>query len=497
MYVVDFAKNLFKMKNISIIIYLVINILLYVSLLGGFTNGGMAGGALLLYAITLCIALSPVGEFFLRLQTGCRKIKRKDYLDRLMPLFEEVYAQAKAKDPTISDSVKLYMSDNLSPNAFATGRKTICVTKGFLGFTDAQIKGTLAHEFAHLAHKDTDFVLLITVGNMLMTVIFVIYRIIVNFFVLLFASALRMGFLGSFLTSFFINIILTFFMWLWTKLGLLLVMHASREQEFAADRFAAELGYGNDLCVVLDSFSVADGESKSFWVQLHSTHPSVDDRIARLQEMGADYANPYGHNIHAVNAAPENYGYSHETAPVLPPSGTGYQIPPQGSVPRQSIPAGAAALTNATYTPRPLQQPSLPQPAEQPINPEFIICWQCDSTIIQGKKFCAKCGATAEKPKELIIEEQITVFCIACGVQVDVDDSFCGECGAPVVLPEEQPVPVCKDCGSEVDIEDTFCGECGAPVAQPPEEQPPPVCGTCGNEIDEGDPFCGECGEAL
>ena len=472
MYVVDFAKNLFKMKNISIIIYLVINILLYVSLLGGFTDGGMAGVALLLYAVTLCIALSPVGEFFLRLQTGCRKIKRKDYLDRLMPLFEEVYAQAKVKDPTISDSVKLYMSDNLSPNAFATGRKTICVTKGFMGFTDAQIKGTLAHEFAHLAHKDTDFVLLISVGNMLMTVIFVIYRIIINFFVLLFASALRMGFLGSFLTSFFINIILTFFMWLWTKLGLLLVMHANREQEFAADRFAAELGYGDDLCVVLDSFGTAEGESKSFWVQLHSTHPSVDDRIARLQEMGASYTNPYGHSIHAVNAAPGNYGY------------------------RQSVPAGAAALTNASYTPRPVQPPPVPQPIEQQIEPEFINCWQCDNMIIQGKKFCVKCGATAEKPEELIVEEQITVLCIVCNTQVDIDDAFCGECGAPVVLPKEQPAPVCNACGSEIDITDTFCGECGANVAQPPEEQPIPVCSACGNELDEGDPFCGECGEA-
>jgi heat shock protein HtpX len=288
MYIVDFVQRLFRKNNIGIIIYLVINTLLYVALFGGFSNPSMALMAILLYLITLFIALSPIGETLMRWQTGCHRIKRQEYLARLMPLFNEVYAQACAKDQTISHNVQLYMSNNKSPNAFATGRKTICITKGFLNYSDAQIKGTLAHEFAHLAHKDTDLILLISVGNFLMTAIFIFWRIVINFFALLFTYGLRMGWLGTFLTSLFINLLLSALMWVWTKIGMLLVMHSSRQNEFEADRFAFELGYGNDLCVVLDSFDEGEDEdSRSIWAQLHSTHPNTDDRIVRLQGMGA------------------------------------------------------------------------------------------------------------------------------------------------------------------------------------------------------------------
>jgi len=362
MYIVDFAKNLFKKANIGVIVYLFLNITLYISLLGGFSDGGMAAVGLILYLICLCIALSPVGEWILRLQTGCKKIKRNDYLARIMPLFNEVYAQAKAKDPSISDAVNIYMSEDADPNAFATGRKTICMTKGMLSYTDAQIKGTLAHEFAHLAHKDTDLILLISVGNLLMTILFIIYRIIINFIILIFAVGLRMGFLGSFFTSLFINGILSFFMWVWTKIGILLVMHSSRQNEYLADQFAAELGYSNDLCAVLDSFDSGSGK-KGIWANLKSTHPDTNERIARLQEFGATYTNAYGHSIQSVNTAPQMYGYQHQTPPVLPPQGTGYNQPPQGYQP-SSQPMGMAAFAPAgSAVQQPQEFSAPPQPS--------------------------------------------------------------------------------------------------------------------------------------
>jgi len=370
MYIIDFAVRLFRMGNIGVIVYLVLNIGLYITLFGGFSDGGMAATALIIYLITLCIALSPIGELIMRLQYGCKKIKRNDHLQRMMPLWEEVYAQAKAKDPTISDNVRLFMSSSDVPNAFATGRKTICITKGFLSYTDAQIKGTLAHEFAHLANKDTDLLLLIGVGNMLMSVIFVIWRIIINILILIFAVGLRMGFLGSFLTSFFINTLLTFFMWLWTKLGMLLVMHSSRQNEYEADKFAFDLGYGNDLCAVLDSFSAGDGgESKSFWAQLRSTHPDTDDRIAKLQEYGSSYSNMYGHDIRSINANPEIYGYSHQTPPVLPGQGGGFQQAAPG--PAAPSPMGMAAIASGHVAPPPPRPaaPPPPRPAAPPPRP--------------------------------------------------------------------------------------------------------------------------------
>ena len=310
MYIVDFVKRLIRKSNTLVIIYLAINILIYVTLFGGFINGYMAIIAIALYFGTLCIALSPVGEFIVRKQNGCRNITRIDYLNRLMPLFGEVYTQAKAKDPSIPDNVQLYLSEDRIPSAFAVGRKTICVTEGLLVFSDAQIKGAFAHEFAHLAHKDTDLTLFILVGNMLMTIIFIIWKVIIYIFAFFFASVVNMRFIGSFLTYFFIDLLLTFIMWVWTKLGMMLVMHSSRQNEYEADKFAYEMGYGKNLyeiLVRLGSFSITN--DRSLLSQLYSSHPPINDRIARLQELSAVYANP-SHNG-AVTLAGNSEGASH------------------------------------------------------------------------------------------------------------------------------------------------------------------------------------------
>ena len=55
---------------------------------------------------------SPIGEFIVRFQTGCKKIKDPEIMSRLEPLFYEVYQKAKMQEPLISDSVRLYMNDD-------------------------------------------------------------------------------------------------------------------------------------------------------------------------------------------------------------------------------------------------------------------------------------------------------------------------------------------------------------------------------------------------
>ena len=286
MYFIDFFKNLFKKSNIGVIIYLIMNVLIIVALFSrGFeeTTGIYVG--IIAYIVSILLALSPIGEWILRLQTGCKPIKRKEYLNRLMPLFDEVYQKVKAKNKGISDHVKLFMSNDKEPNAFATGRKTICLTKGLLEYSDEEIKAVLAHEFGHIAHKDTDLILIITVGNFIVTFIFVIYRLIIQLIGLLVAIA--MDSVAVLITNFFIDVILVFVMWVWTKIGTLLVMHSSRKNEFLADSFAFDLGYGNELASVLDSF---DGvKQKGLWANLKSSHPDTDDRVAKLQELGITY----------------------------------------------------------------------------------------------------------------------------------------------------------------------------------------------------------------
>ncbi len=278
MYITDFAKHLVRKRNIGIMIYLILNTFLVIGLFGDPIIG------VIMYLISLILALSPFGEWILRLQQGCKPLARKEHIDRLIPLFNEVYNKAKALDPSIPDDVKLFISNDSNPNAFATGRKTICLTKGLLEFSDDEIKATLAHEFGHLSNKDTDLILIVTVGNMIVAVLFVLYRIFVTVAGIMFSIVSNS--LGGLITTFFIDVILVGMMWLWTKFGTVLVMHSSRNNEFEADKFAHQCGFGTSLIHVLDQFNeIQVGATKGLWANLVSSHPDPDQRIGKLQEL--------------------------------------------------------------------------------------------------------------------------------------------------------------------------------------------------------------------
>lgn len=284
MYVIDFMKRLFKKNNVGTIIYLCMNMVMYIALMGGFALPEMIPMAIFLYLICLTIALSPVGEFVLRLQCGCKKIKKEKYKNRLEPLFNEAYRRAKQLDPTISDNVRLFMSKSMVPNAFAVGRKTVCVTRGLCELEDTQILGILGHEFGHIANKDTDMLLVINVSNFLLTAVFFIVRIIVSFVVILAGGEERP--VGSILASFFIDLLLVWLMSLWTKLGNLFHMKSSRMNEYRADAFSCECGFSQNLysaLYVLEQ-SFGDKEEKSVFAALGASHPDTADRLDAIEE---------------------------------------------------------------------------------------------------------------------------------------------------------------------------------------------------------------------
>ena len=77
------------------------------------------------------------------------------------------------------------------------------------------------------------------------------------------------------------------FTWIWTRIGVLLVMKSSRANEYEADEFSFRLGYGNELCAILESFS--DTNANGLFASLVSSHPDKNDRIARIQELGTTY----------------------------------------------------------------------------------------------------------------------------------------------------------------------------------------------------------------
>jgi heat shock protein HtpX len=301
MYLVEFFKRMARKSNVPVIIYLVLNIIVISGIVNLFLSGGTMPWwkallcGILLYVISLAIALSPIGEWILRLQTGCTEIEDQEVLNFIQPIFQEVYDKARALDPSISDDVKLYISDDPDPNAFATGRKTICVTEGMMQMPVEQIKATLGHEFGHLAHKDTDLILVVSVGNLIVSgfILFVrfcieMFRIIMGI-VSIFIGGSE-GALAAIMTGLYhamITAIVAGLTWIWTKIGVLLVMKSSRANEFEADAFSFNLGYGDELCMLLDNICAAG--KKGLFANLASSHPNKEDRIAKLRELGASY----------------------------------------------------------------------------------------------------------------------------------------------------------------------------------------------------------------
>ena len=296
-YFVDFLCRLFSKENIPLCIYLVINMVI----IGGIMSvlfvlplqWGMLSG-FFVYLATIVIALSPIGEFIVRFQTGCKKIKDPEIMSRLEPLFYEVYQKAKMQEPLISDSVRLYMNDDESENAFATGRRTICVTRGLLNMPDEVIKATLGHEFGHLAHKDTDRCLLV-LGNTAIAGICTLIELCALFFNIV-ASVMAaftrnensfiVAMFGVFSSVVMLGIVRCFTK-LWTWIGILLVMKTSRNNEYMADAFSCRLGYRDSLCLLLQHFG--DDHPKGLFASLASSHPENADRINHILNQGVAY----------------------------------------------------------------------------------------------------------------------------------------------------------------------------------------------------------------
>jgi len=292
MYLIDFFRKLFKSKNIGIIIWLFFNSLMFIipfmSICPDYPILGLLFG-IVVYVGTIAIALSSLGEWFFRLINGCKKIIDPRILNRLIPLFNEVYARAKMKDPILSPNIRLYMINDHYPNAFALGRNTVCVTRGLLYLDDEEIKGIFAHEFSHLSNKDTDFLLFIYIGNLVMTCGFMIARAmiwIISFFLGVATSDhddydVVKGLRGLIFAR-LADLLYVIAVGLYTKLGLILVRHSMRKQEYEADKFAYDLGYGEQLRDALTQLQDTDETPKKFAANLMSTHPDIFSRIDKL-----------------------------------------------------------------------------------------------------------------------------------------------------------------------------------------------------------------------
>jgi heat shock protein HtpX len=200
---------------------------------------------------------------------------------------------------------KLYIINESTPNAFATGRNpqhaAVAVTAGLMSIlSNDEVEGVIAHELAHVKNRD------ILIGTIAAT---------------LAAAIMRLSWMGMFFGgrsdddeggSAFGGILLLIFGWI---ASMIIQMWISRTREYAADAAGAKisgkpLALANALLKLESGVQVAPmqaepatahmfivnpfsgGRAAGFVANLFSTHPPIPERVARLQAMADDMQYP-------------------------------------------------------------------------------------------------------------------------------------------------------------------------------------------------------------
>ena len=282
----DLINKIFKISNIGMILFCGLNLGLITYI---FTNGfsdytyiwwiitGYIGGIL--------ISLSPIGEWAMVLLAGGRKMKRYDMKIRIVPLLEIVYNKAKKEAPKMVNSINLKFIYDSIPNAYAIGRRTICVTSGIFDLTDDEIMGVLAHELGHLANRHSEIQLIIGGSNLFISGILLALKIISWLVVAIFSLfAINTKSTIASIVIFLTGVCSAYLIGLWTKFCLLFMRLSMRQNEYVADKFAYKIGYGNQLINALDRTNIDIASENQFLRALNSTHPNYNERIARIQQ---------------------------------------------------------------------------------------------------------------------------------------------------------------------------------------------------------------------
>ena len=272
----------------------------YTGIDGSFTTAnGIDYGSLMVFSLLVGFAGSFISLSMSRwMAKVMMKVKVLDPNGQLsayeQSVVEKVHRLSRAAGLTHMPEVGIYNSPEV--NAFATGpskkRSLVAVSAGLLqSMDDDAVEGVIAHEVAHVANGDmVTMTLLQGIVNTFVVFFSRIVAIVVSRFV---RSELQM------IVQFAAVII---FQILFSILGSIVVSAYSRHREYHADRGGADLAGRDKMTHALRSLkanveraSVNDRtddsaiqtmkiNGKSGLVSLFSSHPDLDDRIAKLEQ---------------------------------------------------------------------------------------------------------------------------------------------------------------------------------------------------------------------
>ncbi|MFH1253204.1 MAG: M48 family metallopeptidase [Candidatus Uhrbacteria bacterium] len=264
----------------------------------GTQAGGDGSGGIIL-AVIIATVMNLIGYYkgdsVALLASGAKPIEKSQNPD-LYNTVENLAITVGLPTP------KIYIIDDPSPNAFATGRDpahaSIAVTTGLLQIMDKQeLQGVIAHELAHVKNLD---IRLMTVVVVLVGTVMLLSDILIHSL-----GRGRNNDNGQLqLALFLIGIVLAI---LSPFLAELLKLAIGRRREYLADATGSLLTrYPEGLASALEKIATIDKPmvranhatahlflanpfdpfvTKKF-EQLFSTHPPIQERIARLRQMG-------------------------------------------------------------------------------------------------------------------------------------------------------------------------------------------------------------------
>ncbi len=238
-----------------------------------------------------------LSKFIAKMAMGVVIINPKNATREEHFLIEIIYQLAKQAGLKNMPEVGIYHSPEL--NAFATGpsknNSLVAVSSGLLtSLHRDEIEAVLGHEISHIANGD--MVTLTLVQGVINSFALFLSRIIAYAISLSMSRGDEKQGEFSYMTYSLLTIVFDI---LFTLLGTILVASYSRWREFRADAGGAKLAGRDKMIAALRKLQygaeLVDDRAPSFaafkithhpsWLELFSTHPPLEKRIAKLQEM--------------------------------------------------------------------------------------------------------------------------------------------------------------------------------------------------------------------
>ena len=283
-----------------ILIFLFVGLLAAAGWIYGYVLSN-TGPLALVFALSVSLVMGLVSWFAgdkIALSTnGAQEITSRSQFPELWNVVENLSIAAGIPMP------RIYVIQEDAPNAFATGRDpqhaSVAVTTGLLQRMEKpELEGVIAHELSHITNLDIRVMMLVIV--------------LVGALSLLGDSFLRFGLIGGRRRNRDNNgggilmIVGIVFLILAPLVGQLIKLAISRKREYLADASGALLTrYPDGLARALEKIKdanismshtssatnhlwIAEPQSPSFSQRissLFSTHPPIEDRIAKLHQM--------------------------------------------------------------------------------------------------------------------------------------------------------------------------------------------------------------------